>query len=195
MRSGLRLVATVLILALGVVGFAFEVSAEECLLGEIKWFAGNFVPRAYAACDGAILSIAQNTALFSLLGTNYGGNGTTTFALPDLRSRVMIGVGQGAGLSNYAVGESGGAESVTLSVAQMPQHTHTLKAINRTASSSSPLGKALAKTKAYKTGVVDTTLSAQSVGSAGGSQPFEIVPPYLGLTPIICIQGIFPSRN
>src|SRR6478672_10112699 len=98
---------------------------SEPFLAEIIMFAGNFAPRGWAFCQGQILSIAQNTALFSLLGTTYGGNGQTTFALPDLRGRVPVGTGQGPGLSNYDLGQVSGSESVTLTVSQMPAHNHT----------------------------------------------------------------------
>src|SRR5437879_11862971 len=96
------------------------------LLGSIIMFAGNFAPRGWALCNGQILPIAQNTALFSILGTTYGGNGQTTFALPDLRGRVPVGSGQGPGLSNYDLGQQGGSESETLTVNQMPEHTHAI---------------------------------------------------------------------
>ena len=116
------------------------------LLGSIILFAGNFTPRGWAACNGQILSIAQNNALFALLGTTYGGDGMTTFALPDLRGRVPIGFGQGNGLTNVALGEAAGAEKITLTVAQMPQHSHTLNGAGNDANASDPTNAVMAKT-------------------------------------------------
>jgi microcystin-dependent protein len=147
---------------------------SEPFLAEIILFAGNFAPRGWAFCQGQILSIAQNTALFSLLGTTYGGNGTTTFALPDLRGRVPVGQGQGPGLSAYTLGEVSGSESRTLTVNQLASHTHVVNASNGSATGTRPSG---------------------NVPSGGGSQPFDTRQPYLVLNYIIALVGIFPSRN
>src|SRR5215472_14207563 len=113
-------------------------------LGEIFMFAGNFAPRGYALCNGQLMSIQQNTALFSILGTTYGGNGTTTFALPDLRGRSPIGTGQGPGLTDIVLGEMAGTENVTLTTNNMPSHTHSLNADSNPASVSAPAGSVLA---------------------------------------------------
>jgi len=179
----------------------------EGTIGEIRMFAGTFPPRDWAFCSGQLLSIAQNTALFSILGTTYGGNGQTTFALPDLRSRTAIGVGQGPGLSNISLGEQSGTETVTLLTTQMPAHTHAtsgtlaMGAKNGAGDSISPTGNypaVVAGTNFYS-----TTQDAQmaplngslTIGVAGNSQPVPIRNPYLGMNYIICLFGIFPSRN
>jgi microcystin-dependent protein len=163
-------------------------------LGEIRLFAGNFAPNGWALCNGQIMSIAQNTALFSLLGTTYGGNGQTTFALPDLRGRVPVHAGQGPNLSNYSLGQQGGVESVTLTTNHMPAHTHTLNASSNDETTNRPTNAVPAKGGVYD-GTLNTTMNPGVVGNAGGSQPHENLPPHLTLNYIIALQGIFPSRN
>ena len=176
-------------------------------IAEIRMFAGNFAPRNWALCQGQIMSIAQNTALFSLLGTTYGGNGQTTFALPDFRGRVAVGVGQGPGLANKDLGEISGSESVTLAVTQIPAHSHTAT-INVNAglgNQSNPSGNFLAGGQdatanpipTYATASTAASLNAGSVtgGNTGGSQPHTNMQPYCGMNYIICLFGIFPSRN
>jgi microcystin-dependent protein len=165
----------------------------EPFLGSIIIFGGNFAPRGWAFCNGQILAISQNTALFSLLGTTYGGNGQTTFALPDLRGRVPIHFGQGPGLSNYSEGETGGAESVTLSAAQMPQHQHVQPASNGDEDTNRPNNAVPAHGGVYATTTDGSALDPTS--AAGGSQPHENRPPYLAINYIIALEGIFPSRN
>jgi len=167
-------------------------------LASITLFAGNFAPSGYQFCDGQILAIQSYSALFSLLGTNYGGNGTSTFALPDLRGRVPIGFGQGAGLSNYVFAQSGGSESHTLALPQMPAHTHAINAVANAGASTTPAGNLPAiggKPDYYSTASANTTMSASMVGIAGNSQPFSILSPYLAISYIIAIVGIYPSRN
>ncbi len=176
----------------------------EGYLAQIIMFAGNFAPRSWAFCQGQILSIAQNTALFSLLGTTYGGNGQTTFALPDLQGRVPVGTGQGPGLSNIVLGEVGGTSTTTLSINNMPQHNHSLvvnvAVSDTTAGSTEGDGKILGapasniftapgNASGNMGGVTNT------VGIAGGSQPFNNMQPYLGMNYVICLEGIYPSRN
>jgi microcystin-dependent protein len=170
-------------------------------IGEIRMFGGNFAPRGWAFCQGQILSIAQNTALFSLLGTTYGGNGQTTFALPDLRGRVPIQPGQGPGLSPRTLGEAGGQETVTLIASQMPAHNHGLNVFNGPGTASSPAGAVIAAPvsgatldKAFSA-TPSATMSPASIGSAGGSQPHNNMPPYQCVNFIIALEGIFPSRN
>ena len=166
-------------------------------------FAGNFAPRGYALCAGQIMPIAQNTALFALLGTTYGGNGQTTFALPDLRGRSPINQGQGPGLSNISLGEVGGTETATLLSTNMPMHNHSLMADPGDASTGAPTGGSLANSGSAQSGGVPiyssvaptAALNSQSIGMAGGSQPFPIRSPYLGINYIIAVEGIFPSRN
>ena len=166
----------------------------EPFIGEIILFAGNFAPRGYAFSNGQLLSIAQNTALFSILGTTYGGNGQTTFALPDLRSRVPIHQGQGPGLSNYSLGQVAGTESVTLTASQLPPHTHTVNASSQSDITGNPSGNFPAGGSSYDT-AANTTMSGGMVTGGGGGQPHSIVQPYLTLNYCIAIEGIYPSRN
>ncbi len=164
-------------------------------IGMIVMFGGNFAPRSWAFCSGQILPIAQNTALFSILGTTYGGNGQTTFALPDLRSRVPIHPGQGPGLSPYSLGQQGGVETVTLTTNQMPAHNHSLVANNTAPNDNLPNGNALADSTIYTSAAPNAQMNAASIGIAGGSQPHPNIQPYTCVNFIIAIQGIFPSRN
>jgi microcystin-dependent protein len=172
---------------------------SEPLVGEIRVFAGNFAPVGYAFCNGQLMSIAQNTALFSILGTTYGGNGTTTFALPDLRGRAALGFGQGPGLENYDLGQASGEETHVLAIGEMPTHTHQLQgAASQTTATPGPavvLGTTSGLLPAY--GATATTpLAPQSIGSPTGSgQPHENLQPYLVLNYIIALLGIFPTRN
>jgi microcystin-dependent protein len=162
-------------------------------------FGFNFAPKGWAMCNGQILSIAQNTALFSLLGTTYGGNGQTTFALPNLQSRVNIHFGQGPGLSAYALGQVAGSESVTLSVNNLAAHTHAFAppCVGDDATLGLPTGKspATSGTNVYANPTGNATMAPGNTGLAGGSQPFAILPPYLAINWCIALQGIFPSRN
>jgi microcystin-dependent protein len=171
-------------------------------IGQIAVFAGNFAPRGWALCNGQLLSIAQNTALFSILGTTYGGNGTTTFALPDLQGRAALHFGQGAGLSNYVEGEVLGTESVSLVGNQVPLHTHNVMAAatgtTPTPGTGAVLGTSAATTSAYvplpnSTGA--TNLAPSSITPAGSSLPHENRQPFLALSYMIALDGIFPSRN
>ena len=171
----------------------------EPYLAEIYMGGMNFAPRGYASCDGQILPIAQNTALFSVLGTTFGGNGQTTFALPDLRGRVPMHTGQGPGLSPRTLGEQGGSENTTLLTTQMPAHNHALIGVTDAGTASEPTGAYLANSgaldKEYKTTGTLTQMNPAAVGVAGGSQPFNTLQPYLVLTFYIALEGIFPSRN
>lgn len=178
----------------------------EGTLATIMMFAGNFAPKNWAFCAGQTISIASNTALFSLLGTTYGGNGTTTFMLPNLQGRVPVGNGQGNGLSYYNLGQVGGAETETLTTGTMPMHTHAAGALSIDLSTSAPSttqpnGNILASPVADTYASAGTTpvvqsghLSAQ-VAVAGNSQPFPVMQPFLGMNFVICQAGIFPSRG
>lgn len=167
---------------------------SDQFLGEIRMVGFDFAPTGWALCDGSLLSISQNTALFSLLGTIYGGNGTTTFALPDLRGRVAIHQGQGPGLSEFTPGQSGGAETGTLTVANLPAHGHPV-AVGGDQTTSAPDGALLAQDGAY-TKAASTGSAAQSfVGQTGGGQPFSVEQPFLVVSFIIALQGIFPPRS
>lgn len=167
----------------------------EPFIGQITLFGGNFAPRGWAFCSGQLLSISQNTALFSILGTTYGGNGQTTFALPDLRGRVPVHPGQGPGLANRTLGESSGNENVTLQTEQIPAHGHLFRATTTSANSRIPTGRILAAgPNAYGNGA-DTQLSNNVVRNTGGGQPHNNMQPWLGVNYIIALEGIFPSRN
>jgi microcystin-dependent protein len=178
----------------------------EGYLAALMLFASNFAPRSWAFCQGQILSISQNTALFSLLGTTYGGNGQTTFALPDLRGRVAVGTGQGPGLSNVSLGEMSGEPTHTLITTEMPSHTHTItvRAVASAGTTNTPAaGNSLATLvdsrnnglNVYSNAAPDTNLGSGTAGNTGGSQPHNNMQPYLGMNYIICLEGIFPSRN
>ena len=171
----------------------------EGYIAQILLFAGNFAPRTWSYCDGSVLSIASNTALFSLLGTTYGGNGTTTFALPDLRGRVAVGAGSAPGRSDYQLGEVGGSEQITLTVNQMPAHTHTVNVpvSDLGGSTDDPTGNinAVTGTPGYSAPPGSGSYGGVTASVAGGSQPVDIRQPYLALNYVICMQGIFPSRN
>lgn len=163
-------------------------------LGEISIFAGNFAPRGYAFCNGQLLAISQNDALFALIGTIYGGDGQSTFALPNLQGRVPVGQGQGAGLSNYVIGEQSGTETVTLIASQMPAHVHTVACNSELGTSTEPLNSfwaASANLQPY----TDQPPNAAMFPTYGGNQPHENMPPFLVLNFIIALEGVFPSRN
>jgi microcystin-dependent protein len=171
----------------------------EPILGEIRMFAGNFAPRGWALCDGSLMSISTNTALFSILGTTYGGDGRTTFALPDLRGRLPMHVGAGPGLTPRTLGESSGSESVVLVLSQVPQHNHTVGchsvADQSAPANSIPATEGTGGAPVYSTQGADGTMNPAMIGMAGGSQPHDNLSPFLCLTFIIALEGIFPSRN
>lgn len=171
---------------------------SEPFVGEIRMFAGNFAPRGWAFCDGQLLAVSQNDALFSLLGTIYGGDGRTTFGLPDVRGRVPIHAGSGPGLSPRRLGAKGGAEKVTLTVNQLPSHGHTMRAVTGFADRSSPQGAVLAAsatTDIYNTEGVDSNLNSAAVSSVGGSRSHTNLQPFLCINFIIALFGIYPSRQ
>lgn len=177
-------------------------------IGELRMFGGNFAPRGWALCAGQLLSIAQNDTLYALIGTTYGGDGVTTFGLPDLRGRIPVGQGQGQGLGTYVMGQQAGTETVTLSTLQIPQHNHGAIASLDPGSVPSPGNTVLPGVPANainaKLYVVQSqgqapptivAMSAQAVGMDGGSQPHDNVMPSLCVNYIIALEGIFPSRN
>lgn len=180
-------------------------------IGQIFLFAGSFAPRGFMLCNGALLSIQQNQALFSILGTTYGGNGTTTFALPDLRGAATISTGQAPGRSSYALGQTGGAESTTLNANQLASHAHavtatvTINASDSRADATSPNGAVPAQnteTPVYAASPDNaTTMSANAatvavtIGAVGSSLPVPTIMPFLTLNYCICVQGVYPSRN
>lgn len=173
----------------------------EPYVGEVRLFAGTFAPRNWAFCDGRLLPIGENEPLFALIGTTYGGDGQTTFALPDLRGRIPLGQGQGPGLSSRVLGQSFGSETVTLLSTQMPAHNHLFAASKTDAVSPSPEGAVFASNSANQFyapnagGVQQQTLDPRTVTVEGGSQPHNNIMPSTAINYIIALFGIFPSRN
>lgn len=167
-------------------------------IGQITMFGGNFAPRGWAFCDGQLLSIAQNTALFSLLGTTYGGNGQTTFALPDLRSRTPVHPGTGPGLPPVALGQQGGLASNVLTVNNLPAHSHSIGCRDGLGDQVGPGGNVVAKPARADVGeefAAAANASMAPTGNTGGGVPFDNYSPYTAVNFIIALQGIYPSRN
>lgn len=170
----------------------------EPYIGELRLVGFSFPPRGWALCNGQLMSIQQNQALFSLLGTTYGGNGIQTFALPDLRGRIPLHFGQGPGLNNYAQGQIGGEEGVTLLQSQMPAHIHQVNASTATGTANNPTNTFWATPKTTDNlyaATANGTMLPNAVGVSGGSQPHDNIQPSLVLNFIIALQGIFPSRG
>ena len=170
---------------------------SEPFVGEIRMFAGNFAPRGWAFCDGQLLAVSQNDALFSLFGTIYGGDGRTTFGLPDLRGRIPLHQGQGPGLSERRLGSKGGAENVTLTTNQPASHTHDWNANTAAATDAAPQGKVLAAGTPRLFNPVDqnTDLASTTIASTGGSRSHTNLMPTLCVHFIIALVGIYPSRQ
>ena len=176
----------------------------ETFLGSILMVGFNFAPTGWALCNGQLLSISQYSALFSLLGTYFGGDGITTFALPNLQSRVPLHQGQGAGLSPYVIGQLGGAENASLTIANLPQHSHPANCSNTPGPASDPTGQFWAEangggrtpvaTPGYAASAT-SQMAAAAIGITGGNQPLAILQPYLCVNFIIALQGIYPSRS
>ena len=168
-------------------------------VGEIRMFAGNFAPAGWMFCEGQLLPISENETLFNLIGTTYGGDGQTTFALPNLQSRVIIHQGQGPGLSPYVIGQNGGVESVTVTTSQLPVHNHTANCSSSAGSQSSPVGNLWAGDAAGLTAEYSNSqngqMNAAAIGPSGGSQPHENRMPLLAMNYIISLFGVFPSQN
>jgi len=180
----------------------------EGTIGEIRLFAGNFAPRNWAFCQGQLLAISSNTALFSIIGCTYGGDCRTSFGLPDLQGRTPIGVGTGAGLTTRQLGQRSGAETTTLNTLNLPNHTHTLNvsveipASAEEGNAETPVGNVMAVVEEgtpYHTGGGDDAMASPAVSATaantGNSQPANNMQPWIGLNYIICLQGIFPSRS
>jgi len=172
---------------------------SEPFVGEIRMFAGNFAPRGWAFCDGQLLAVSQNDALFSLLGTVYGGDGRTTFGLPDLRGRIPIHAGSGPGLSPRRLGAKAGAENDTLTVNQLPSHSHRIKAVSSAATTSNPSSSdTLAQSAGYDLYVPEsgqTNMASSSITNIGGSRSHTNLMPYICINFIIALVGIYPSRQ
>lgn len=171
---------------------------SEPFVAEIRIFAGNFAPRGWAFCDGQLLPISQNTALFSLIGTTYGGDGRSTTALPDLQGRAPMHPGRGPGLTSRRLGQRGGVELVTLSEAQMPNHTHSMEAVLRPADENDPAGLYYGLTPGnnlYGSANNLTPMADQALDSTGGSQAHNNLQPFLAMNFIIALVGLYPSRS
>jgi microcystin-dependent protein len=166
-------------------------------VGQIMIVGFNFAPKGWATCDGQLLSISQNAALFSLLGTFYGGDGKSNFALPDLRGRVPIGWGQGPGLQLHDQGETGGEETVTLTLSQIPSHTHTAMGAASVANTGSPSNAYWAMPRAllYSAAAPNTAMNGAALDTVGGGQPHDNMKPYLVMTYVIALEGVFPPRS
>jgi microcystin-dependent protein len=164
-------------------------------VGEIRMFGGNFAPVGWAFCDGSLLPISENETLFNLIGTTYGGDGQTTFALPDLRSRIPMHMGNGPGLSPRTIGENGGVESVILTTQQIPAHSHLPQAVSGSGNQSTPQNGVWAgvATSIYTSNAPNTAFTATLGGSSGASQPHENLMPFLAVSFIISLFGIYPS--
>lgn len=173
----------------------------EFYIGQIFMFGGNFAPRGSLFCNGQLQAIASNSAMFAVLGTTFGGDGRTTFGLPNLQGRVPVGAGNGPGVSPRTLGEAGGSETTTLNVNNLPAHTHaaTLNVSTAAATATSPAGNVLAAAErevyAPSASMVAASNSAVTVQAAGGGQPFSIMQPYLVINYCIATVGVFPSRN
>lgn len=172
---------------------------SESYVGEIRMFAGSYAPQGWAFCDGSLVSIAENETLFTLIGTTYGGDGINTFGLPDLRGRVPIHQGAGPGLSTRTIGEAGGAETVTLTVPQIPAHNHAALASNAGGNADTPANNfwsASATTTQYVPGdQANTAMGASAIVFAGGNQPHDNMLPFTTISFIISLYGIYPSQN
>jgi microcystin-dependent protein len=166
-------------------------------VAEIRIFPFNFAPRGWAWCDGQLLPLSQNTALFSLLGTTYGGDGKSNFALPDLQGRAPMQPGQGPGLSLHDLGETGGSETVSLLESEIPAHSHALRGSNLVSDSPAPSGNALARfPNAYQTSASGlVAMAPESLAPAGGDAPHNNMMPYLTFYFCIALQGVFPPRT
>ena len=171
--------------------------ADTPFIGEVRWFAGTFAPRGWALCNGQLLPIDQNPALFSILGTTYGGDGEVTFALPDLRGRGMVHAGNGIGLSNRPLGGASGTEVVTLTTSQIPGHAHTLRADPSGGDSVLPNDRVISKVGRLRVfdNSANDSMDATSIFAAGGGQPHNNMQPNIALNCIISLEGWFPSRN
>ncbi len=174
-----------------------QAQAQDYFIGELRLFPYNFAPTGWALCQGQLLSISQNTALFALIGTTYGGNGTTNFGLPDLRGRAPVSSGQAPGLSNYELGQQAGEEFHTLTTSEMPAHIHSLNVSSNVGSSDSPQNGLPARNAAavpqYGT-TANTTAAPAAISVSGNNQPHENRPPVLALNWCIALQGIFPPH-
>jgi len=165
---------------------------SQPFVGEIRMFGGNFAPAGWAFCDGSLIPISENETLFNLIGTTYGGDGQSTFALPDLRSRVPVHQGPG-----FTIGQSGGAETVTLTTAQIPSHSHVPQGNSGVGSQPNPTGNVWAQSalNQFSNGTANVAMAPAAIGSAGGSQPHDNMLPFLTVSFILSLFGVFPSQS
>jgi len=189
-------ILSIVLLSLGSINETF--AQQTGMIGEVKMFAGNFAPRSWAFCEGQLLPISQNQALFSILGTTYGGDGRTTFALPDLRGRVAIQQGTGPGQPTYRLGQKGGSYQNILIINNMPSHNHGVK-VNVSASPGEEPTSTLVIAN-HNAAFVEDAMAGKVLGgvvenNVGASTPVNNMQPYLAVNYIICLQGVFPSRN
>jgi microcystin-dependent protein len=195
-KTSLALMAAVLVAVPALL--CADAYASDPFIGEIKLVGFNFAPRGYAFCDGQLLSISSNSALFALLGTTYGGDGRTTFALPDIRGRSTVHPGTGPGLAQIRHGEKSGNETTALTVGNLPPHNHQIMSTDENGNVERP-GNAIPardpREDQYATGGAVTPMRADMVSNTGSGQPFTNRPPYIGIYHVIALQGIFPSRN
>jgi microcystin-dependent protein len=194
-----RIVVNCMILCLlwfGAIPASMGHAGDEPYIGQILWVPYNFAPRGWALCNGQILPISQNTALFSLLGSIYGGNGTTTFALPNMQGRVLLHAGQSPGTSVYYQGESAGETTHTLTVTELPNHNHTVNVSTATGADSSPANAHYAQPANGKQYGPDgsSSFTSSAIVAAGGGQPHNNMMPYMTLNCIIALQGVYPPR-
>ena len=166
-------------------------------IGEIRMVGFSFAPQGWATCDGQLMPIAENDALFALIGTTYGGDGQSTFALPDLRSRIPVHAGQGPGLSNRVLGESSGTEAVTLTTQQIPSHAHPAQAQSGAGNQASPINGVWAASGQgqYGVGAGNVAMKNTLISTSGGNQPHDNMMPYTTINFVISLFGIFPSQN
>lgn len=169
---------------------------SEYYVGEIRLFAGNFAPAGWAFCNGQLVSIAENETLYALIGTTYGGDGQTTFALPDLQGRSAVHAGNRPGVGTYVIGQRAGVETVTLTQQQLPSHSHTAS-YSAAAGGTSPAQSrwAAQASNAYSDAAANATLAGDALAPSGGSQPHENMPPFVAISYIISLYGIFPTQN
>lgn len=190
---------TAAVLTIGMMTAPQSASAQEFYIGQLVPVGFNFCQRQTAAANGQLLAISSNTALFSLLGTIYGGDGRTTFALPDLRGRMPMHAGNGPGLTSHPQGQKSGVETVTLTEVNLPSHSHTITSVNQTGDKGGPVTDLLAKpsdgSKIYHDGPPDSTMDPRMVQNTGGGQAFNIMNPYLAINWCVATQGIYPSRS
>lgn len=173
-----------------------RVKNVDQFVGEIRMFAGNFAPEGWAFCDGSLLQIAENDVLFALIGTRFGGDGQVTFALPDLRGRISIGRGVSSVGTHFSLGQLGGTEQVTLTENQLPEHTHGVAAQSGDASSTSPEGMVWAKgLQQFSTKQPNALMHSDLIQATGGGQPHDNMMPFLPISYIIALYGVFPSQN